>query len=61
MGSRLPIAVKFDDELALLCNLPLSIRYLVLSFGQTLLKDSGVHLHSVAASSANSSLPQPPA
>jgi len=43
MGSRLPIAVKFDDELALLCNLSLSIRYLVLSFGQTLSKGSGVH------------------
>jgi hypothetical protein len=45
VGSRLPIAVKFDDELALLCNLPFAIRYLVLSFGQTLLKGSGVHLH----------------
>jgi hypothetical protein len=43
MGCRLPTAVELNDELALLCNLPLSIRYLVVSFGQTLLKGSGVH------------------
>jgi hypothetical protein len=43
MGSRASIGVKFDDELALLCDLPLSIRDLVLSFRQTLLKGRAVH------------------
>ena len=59
MGSLAPISLKFGDELALVCDLPLAIRYLVLSFRQTLLEGSGIHLHSVAALLVNSGLPQP--
>jgi hypothetical protein len=43
MGSLAPFGMKFGDELALLCDLPLSIRDSLISFRQALLKGRLVH------------------
>jgi hypothetical protein len=44
MGGVSPVGLKFGDELALMCHLPLSIRNLLLTFGQTFLKGRLVHV-----------------
>jgi hypothetical protein len=43
MGYVPPVGVKFGDDLALVCDLPLSIRNLLLNFRQTYLKGRLVH------------------
>jgi hypothetical protein len=44
MGGVSPVGLKFGDELALMCDLPLSIRNLLLTFGQMFLKGRPVHV-----------------
>ncbi|HWX35458.1 MAG TPA: hypothetical protein VNZ53_49560 [Steroidobacteraceae bacterium] len=46
MGSFAPVILKFGDKLALLYDLPLSIRNLLLGFRQTSLKGRAVHCFS---------------